>query len=428
MTTSVAVLTTGSEILDGRVVDTNSNYVAQKLSELGLKLVRVLAVDDNLDELLSGLHYLHQVAEVVITIGGLGPTEDDLTRYMSSKYVGVELVEFPEARAHLEQFYAARKRTLDPSNLRQALLPQGSQMIPNPNGTAPGFIVTRSDGKIVCSLSGVPREFKKMFDETILPIIIQRAGKTEVIHRVAARLFGLPESVVGKEVVQLGLPKSVDVSYRAAFPEVHLVFKSVEKEDVDLAASLVHASPALAPYIFTKSIDESFPQFISTELLNRKETVAVAESCTGGYLGAIITALPGASHILLGGVIAYSNEVKIRELKVSSEIIEQHGAVSAPVAGAMASNVRAAMGATYGVSITGIAGPSGGSESKPVGTFYIAVASANSTEIKHCLFVNERTYIQRYAAYAALELLRRVMHGNVESAPFPAEVVTSSKT
>ncbi len=423
MTTSIAVLTTGSEILDGRVVDTNSNYVAQKLSELGLKLVRVLAVDDNLDELLGGLHYLHQVAEVVITSGGLGPTEDDLTRDMSSRYVGAKLVEFPEARAHLEQFYAARKRVLDPSNLRQALLPEGSQMIHNPNGTAPGFIVTRSDGKIVCSLSGVPREFKRMFDETVLPIILERAGKTDVIHRAGARLFGLPESVVGKEVVQLGLPKSVDVSYRAAFPEVHLVFKGLDKEKVDIAASMLRSSPTLSPYIFTNSIDQTFPHYISAQLADRNETIALAESCTGGYLGSAITALPGASQLLLGGVIAYSNEVKVRELKVPLELIEEHGAVSAPVAGAMACNVRAALGATYGISITGIAGPTGGSDLKPVGTFFVGVASASTTETKHCLFVNERTYVQRYAAYAALELLRRVMFGNLQKSPFPAEVV-----
>jgi nicotinamide-nucleotide amidase len=423
MTTSIAVLTTGSEILDGRVVDTNSNYVAQKLSELGLKLVRVLAVDDNLDELLGGLHYLHQVADVVITSGGLGPTEDDLTRDMSSRYVGAKLVEFPEARAHLEQFYAARKRVLDPSNLRQALLPEGSQMIHNPNGTAPGFIVTRSDGKIVCSLSGVPREFKRMFDETVLPIIVERAGKTDVIHRAGARLFGLPESVVGKEVVQLGLPKSVDVSYRAAFPEVHLVFKGLDKEKVDIAASMLRSSPTLSPYIFTNSIDQTFPHYISAQLADRNETIALAESCTGGYLGSAITALPGASQLLLGGVIAYSNEVKVRELKVPLELIEEHGAVSAPVAGAMACNVRAALGATYGISITGIAGPTGGSDLKPVGTFFVGVASASTTETKHCLFVNERTYVQRYAAYAALELLRRVMFGNLQKSPFPAEVV-----
>jgi nicotinamide-nucleotide amidase len=296
-------------------------------------------------------------------------------------------------------------------------------MIHNPNGTAPGFIVTRSDGKIVCSLSGVPREFKRMFDETVLPIIVERAGKTDVIHRAGARLFGLPESVVGKEVVQLGLPKSVDVSYRAAFPEVHLVFKGLDKEKVDIAASMLRSSPTLSPYIFTNSIDQTFPHYISAQLADRNETIALAESCTGGYLGSAITALPGASQLLLGGVIAYSNEVKVRELKVPLELIEEHGAVSAPVAGAMACNVRAALGATYGISITGIAGPTGGSDLKPVGTFFVGVASASTTETKHCLFVNERTYVQRYAAYAALELLRRVMFGNLQKSPFPAEVV-----
>ena len=427
MSLTVSILATGSEILDGRVVDTNSNFVAQILSERGIPLKRILTVDDNLPELLAGLEILHEVSDVIITIGGLGPTADDLTRDMSAAYAGVQLVEYPEARQHLIDFYAVRKRTLDPSNLRQAMLPQGSEMIPNPCGTAPGFIVTRKGAekgtKIVCSLSGVPREFKAMFNDTVLPLLLARSSGSKEVIRAGFRLFGLPESVVGKEVVALGFPESIGVSYRASFPEVHLVVKGVEPSEVAACADKIRNSPSLSPFIFTEDVNQSMSAIVSSLVRERKGSIAAAESCTAGMFSAALAALPGSSDILKGGVVAYSNEVKVNQLGVPAELIAQDGAVSASVAKAMAGGCRERLGATFGIGITGIAGPGGGSPEKPVGTFYVAVATEDSVQVKGCLFVNERSYVQRYAVHAALELLRRTLVGNPAGAPFPSEIV-----
>lgn len=423
MSLSVSILATGSEILDGRVVDTNSNFVAQILSDRGIPLKRILTVDDNLPELLSGLSYLHEIADVIITIGGLGPTADDLTRDMSAAYVGVPLVEFPEAKQHLIDFYAARKRTLDPSNLRQALLPEGAEMIPNPCGTAPGFIVTRPDRKIVCSLSGVPREFKAMFNDTVLPLLLSRASGSKEIIREGFRLFGLPESVVGKEVVALGFPDSIGVSYRASFPEVHLVVKGTDPSEVAACADKIRTSPSLSPFIFTEDINQTMSALISSLLRERGFSIAAAESCTAGLFSAALAALPGSSDILRGGIVAYSNEVKVSQLGVPAELIAKEGAVSAAVAKAMASGCRERLGATLGVGITGIAGPGGGTPEKPVGTFFVAVATDKDVLVKGCLFVNERSFVQRYAVHAAMELVRRVLVCNTLGTPFPSEMV-----
>ncbi len=422
MTFSVSVLTTGSEILDGRVLDTNSNFVARELAEHGLTLNRVLAVDDALDDLVKGLEYLHGYSQLVVTSGGLGPTADDLTRDMVAAYNGVGLEEFQEAREHLEQFYAKRKRTLDPTNLKQALLPVGSQMIPNPNGTAPGFISSNGAGKIVCSLSGVPKEFQTMFTETVLPLILAECGGAKRIDRRAFKLFGLPESVVGKRVVDLELPSSISVSYRAAFPEVHLVLKSAAAgASLDDAANRVSTS-TMKDYIFSHSAEQRFASALQDLLKEQRATVAVAESCTGGILGELLSSQAGASSFFMGGVLAYSNQVKESQLGVPADLIAKVGAVSREVAAAMAEGVRARLGTTYGLATTGIAGPDGGTSEKPVGTFFVALASSTQTVVRHCLFVSDRANIRRYAAYTAGELLRRILKDIPIDETFPVVV------
>lgn len=417
---TISVLTTGSEILDGRVLDANSNFIAKQLTEIGLKLNRVLSVDDDFDDLVQGLQYLHLHTDIVITSGGLGPTADDLTRDIFAAYYNTSLEEFPAARQHLEQFYAARKRTLDPSNLKQALLPIGSTMIPNPNGTAPGFMFTNPAEKTVCSLSGVPREFQAMFVETVLPFIRSKITAVPQYYRQGFKLFGLPESVVGKRVVDLQLPREVTVSYRAAFPEVHLVLKYEGSSTgiLDNASQKIRESD-LHPHIFTDQTEESFAEGIQKLLVKGSETVAVAESCSGGLLSDLFIAPRGASKVFLGGVIAYSNAIKVAELGVSQETINKFGAVSEEVALEMAVGIRKRCGATYGLSITGVAGPDGGTEQKPVGTFCVGFSSLDKSIVRTCFFLSDRTSIRRYSAYVAAELLRRHVSGAAIDESFP---------
>jgi nicotinamide-nucleotide amidase len=410
MTFSVSILATGSELLDGRVVDTNSNFVARELTELGLKLHRVLVVDDDLGELVEGLRELSRVSDLVITSGGLGPTDDDMTRDAVALFSGVGLREHPDARNHLEAFYRKRNRVLDDTNLKQALLPANAEMIPNELGTAPGFKVEPAVGRTVCSLSGVPREFKSMFYASILPLIAARVTNAPKWQRVSLKLFGLPESLVGKLVKELQLPGEIVVSYRASFPEVHLVLKA--NAEFNLAPHAERVRDAVSRgVIYTESYEESFEGVLHAILTSKHETIACAESCTGGLVSEMLTRTPGSSASFIGGIVAYSNQVKESELGVSQETLQHHGAVSAQAVREMAKNVQTKLSATYGVSISGIAGPAGGSEEKPVGTFFIGVAGPAGVFDYKVLYVSDRRGIRTYAAYVALDLVRRIALG-----------------
>jgi nicotinamide-nucleotide amidase len=424
MNFSVSILATGSELLDGRVVDTNSNYVAQTLSELGLKLRRVLVVDDDESELIIGLGQLAQVSDVVITSGGLGPTSDDLTRDIVSKFFGVGLYEEPAGRRHLEEFYAKRGRVMDESNLKQALLPVGSTMIPNELGTAPGFYMSKADGPIVCSLSGVPREFKKMFVDTVLPLIKARATGVTELCRVNFKTFGVPESVVGKIVQSRNIPSDVVVSYRAAFPEVHVVLKYPTGFAIEEVAARVREGLG-SDVIFSEDAKASFSSAVQDLLLQHGATVATAESCTGGLIGATITSLPGSSAVYEGSIVSYSNAVKERTLGVPAETLSSHGAVSAEVVTIMASRVRELMGTTYGIAVSGVAGPDGGTPDKPVGTFFVAVAGPSATWSLRCLYPGERQVVRNYATYVSLDLLRRQLLGLQRPESYP--IITDVK-
>ncbi len=407
---SVSILATGSELLDGRVVDTNSNFVAKELAERGLKLKRVLVVDDDMSELVQGLRELSTVSDFIITSGGLGPTSDDLTRDMVAAFFGVGLAEHPDAFAHLESFFAKRARVLDSQNRKQALLPVGASMVPNANGTAPGFAMTKDGGPTVVSLSGVPREFKPMFLDTVLPMIEASSGGIEPIQRPTLKTFGLPESTVGRLIEGLKLPKEIVVSYRAAFPEVHLVLKA--PKSFDLAPYVVAAREVLQKdTIFSEEPAENFLTSLQKLLLSKGLTVATAESCTGGMVSELLTRSPGSSAVFHGGVVAYSNEIKERVVGVSRETLDTMGAVSAETVRELAKNVRERFKTSIGVSISGVAGPDGGTDAKPVGTFYVGISSeVRSFEMK-CLYVSERQNVRSYASYVALDLVRRAVLG-----------------
>jgi len=414
MTFSVSILATGSELLDGRVVDTNSNFVARELSELGLKVRRILTVDDDIDELVSGLQQLSLISDIVITSGGLGPTSDDLTRDAVAAFAGVGLAEYEGALSHVEQFFAKRGRALDSTNRRQAVLPVGSIMINNERGSAPGFTTPAPDGTIVCSLSGVPREFQQMFRDTVLPLIKQQSGSSPVLHRATFKLLGVPESSLAKAVEALALPEDVVVSYRAAFPEVHLVLKSAR---ADLASFADQARTALgAGNAYTEDPEIPFVGALQSALELKQLTIATAESCTGGMAAELLTRTPGSSRIFRGSVVAYHNDVKEQQLGVSASTLAQHGAVSAETVREMAKGVRELLKSDIGVAISGVAGPDGGSDAKPVGTFFVGVSSPHGSFEQRCLYSNERQNVRVYASYVALDLVRR----HVLGLPLPA--------
>jgi nicotinamide-nucleotide amidase len=437
---SVSVLATGSEILDGRVLDTNSNFVARTLSSHGIKLKRVLVVDDDMSELLAGLYELAEVSDLIITSGGLGPTSDDLTRELVAKFFNVTVHEFPAAREHLERFYAKRSRPLDQNNLRQALLPKGSEMIPNQSGTAPGFILKGTPSKplarsesgaasvTVCSLSGVPKEFKAMFNESVLPLIRELSGAKEALKRHTFKIFGVAESVCGRAIEALKLGDEVTISYRATFPEVHIVLKGGAETDLTPAIERVRGVFEPHGVIYTEAPEVSFVESVHHALKERGLTVACAESCTGGLVSSYLTEVAGASEIFAGGVVAYSNRVKRDVLGVSEATLKEYGAVSQEVVREMSRNVRRVIhGSSYGVGISGVAGPGGGSADKPVGSVWISVAGGKAEPgapkdgewawgsdwslERGILQVNDRRSVQVYAAYVALDIIRRLSIG-----------------
>lgn len=414
MSFSVSILATGSELLDGRVVDTNSNFVAGILAQRGLRLKRVLVVDDDREELLAGLRDLCSVSELVITSGGLGPTTDDLTREIVAEFCGVGVVESPQARKHVEEFYLKRARVLEPTNLKQALLPQGATMIHNELGTAPGFIARTGEGRVICSLSGVPREFKQMFVDTVVPIITEKTKDARPIHRATFKTFGLPESVVGRLVAGCGLPGDITVSYRAAFPEVHVVLKTARPENLPDASRRVESALG-SEVIFSREAERDFFQELQRLCEKRHITVATAESCTGGMIAECLTRTPGSSAVFLGGVVSYNNSVKQALLNVPQEIIAKHGAVSAEVVRIMAREARSRIGATFGVAVSGVAGPDGGSAEKPVGTFFVGVSGPQGAREVRCFYPGERATVRMYATYVALDLIRR----ELEAFPIP---------
>lgn len=410
MTYRVSVLATGSELLDGRVVDTNSNFVAKELSSLGLTLTRILTVTDDKTELLEALSQLSAVSDCIITSGGLGPTTDDLTREVVATFCKVPLEESLEARKNIEAFFEKRNRTIDDSNAVQAFIPKGSPIIWNEYGTAPGFIATSEAGVKICALSGVPREFTSMFKESVLPLIQEHSKDATRMHSCVFKTFGLPESTVGSRIRHAIQSEQISVSYRAAFREVHVTLRAPATVDLTESSETVRQVIG-AEFIYSTNQAETLPLVVQQLLRSHNATVATAESCTGGLLAGYLTEDAGASGIYPGGIVSYSNAVKESLLSVPAETLARFGAVSAETVQSMAESIRARMNATYGISISGVAGPSGGTQEKPVGTVFFGLAGPNGTLVRSCFYPNTRNLVRRYAVFVALDMLRRTLLG-----------------
>ena len=432
MKNQVSILITGSEVLDGRVHDSNSYWMINALAEVGIGVKHVLSCDDDINAITSCLSFLSAQGGAVIVSGGLGPTTDDLAREALAAFSGQALVESAEARKSLLAFFKARKRECHPANFKQALFPKGASLIANPLGSAPGFVLqTRSEaGKdtYFFTLPGVPLELHKMFLDTVIPFLLEKVFKSSMsvpmLQPKVLRVFGVSESVIGAKVEESCPASGITVSYRAAFPEVQVVFKpnsaTLTASELDRS---VQAATALIgePCVFSRSLDLSLEMVVQELLLKANKTVSVAESCTGGLLGGLFANTPGASGCFLGGAITYSNELKIKLLGVKKESLALHGAVSACVAKEMAEGALSRFGSDLALSITGIAGPDGGSEEKPVGTMFIGLATRDGVFAFKAFQAGTRGRIRNYAAHAALDVLRR----QLSNLPMLLEVTTA---
>ncbi len=411
-----AVLSIGTELTRGELVNSNATWLASELTAIGFEVLEHHVVDDDRARIAAALARLSSVARVVVATGGLGPTTDDVTTDAVARCLGVPLERDAASLEHIRRRLEKFGRALTDANAKQADFPGGAVVLPNPIGTAPGFGV-RIGSCEAYFMPGVPREMSKMFEEQVVPRIRPLAPNTHVQSRL--RVFGLPESLVGEKLAGVEQDfAGTAIGYRAHFPEVEVkvLARGVSQADASRLCEQATAEvrARLTTYIYGEA-DDTFAGVVGRALRRDGWTLAIAESCTGGLVGSLLTAEPGASDFLLLDVVTYANSAKSRILGVDEETIRWHGAVSPEVATAMAAGAKRVSGADMALSLTGIAGPSGGTEEKPVGTVYIAIARPDGTiDVRHRIFGGDRSQIQTLSAYAGLQLVREACASRAE--------------
>jgi nicotinamide-nucleotide amidase len=403
------IIAVGSELLTPLYQDTNSLFLTERLNSLGIEVRFKTVVGDRADDLATALREALSRSPLIILTGGLGPTEDDLTRGVVSGVLRRPLREVPEIRRQIEERLARFGRPMAENNLRQAMVPQGAVWLENNNGTAPGIWIEH-DHNIVVLLPGPPGELEAMFDAACVPRLAQASTEQRIKTRVY-KVVGLPESEVDKRAAEIYGAYQNPTTTILAKPgaiEIHLRARAATDQEAEarLAELGDQIELALGEYIFSTH-GEPLEEVVGMYLVMRQKTVAVAESCSGGLLAERLTRHSGSSTYFLGGAICYSNALKTSLVGVPTTLIEEHGAVSQPVAQAMAEGIRARTGASLGVGITGIAGPTGGSREKPVGLVFIGLADERGTQVREFRFPGNRERVRLWATQMALEMIRR---------------------
>ena len=410
MIPSAYILSQGDEVVTGQTVDTNAAWLSERLTDLGFAVTGHRAVRDDADEIRSAMvEVLHQ-ADVVLCTGGLGPTEDDLTAGAAAAAVGCELALDPVALEHIRALYRRFDRPMPAVNEKQAWLPTLAERIDNHWGTAPAFCVESGRGMMFC-LPGVPSEMRALWDAAVRPMLLERVALVPG-RLVTIRTTGAGESNLQERLQGVEHPGAV-LSFRTMSPEnqIKLRFEpGLTESHIEDVTNAVRAAIGTAVFSVEGLGGEpggSLVEVIARQMMSRAWTIATAESCTGGRIASEMTGLPGASSWFLEGCVTYSNDSKCRQLGVPATLIEAHGAVSEPVARAMAEGIRRRADAVLGLATTGIAGPSGGSEEKPVGLVHLALSTPSETVHRRIRLGGSRDRIQRLATATALDLLRR---------------------
>ncbi len=407
---SAEILAVGTEVLLGDLVDTNTAWLSARLAALGVSVYRHVTVGDNKQRIVTALLEASSRADLVITTGGLGPTSDDLTNECLGLAAGRQMVEYPEARWHVDEMFARFGREPTSSNYKQALFPEGSRLIPNPLGTAMGALL-ELDGALVATFPGVPIEMKRMFEETLEPFIKPRT-EGSIVSRTLW-FTGIGESALAEKVQDLLDASDPTVAPLAGQGKVRLrvtaraaSLEEAEKRIEPVAEEILNR---LKKYYFGED-DETLEGVVGRLLTEKGATLALAESCTGGLLAKRLTDRAGSSAYFVEGLVTYSNEAKERLLGVPHELLVEHGAVSEPVACAMAEGVREDADTDYGLSITGVAGPDGGTEEKPVGLVFVGLSDVSGTvaeKLDLSAWRRSREAIRERSANRAFDLLRR---------------------
>jgi nicotinamide-nucleotide amidase len=445
---NIELINTGSELLLGRTLNTHAQWLARRLADRGLLVTRQTTVADTGSEIVAAVREALTRADLVITTGGLGPTSDDLTRQVLAEMLGKKLYEDATVLAAIEKRFAARNRVMPASTRVQALVPEGAQVLPNAHGTAPGLAMEisgevrhltpalsplladsqRGEGGVsnvrltphaqrltpqfLIMLPGPPRELRPMFDEVVLPLLAEKFPSAGEFTSLTLRTVGLGESAIEDRIAPLLrelVARGLELGYCAHMGQVdvRLAAQGAGREELVRAGEVI-VRGELAETIFGTG-DDLLEAVVVRALTERKQTLALAESCTGGFIANKITNVPGASAVLLAGLVTYANAAKEKFVGVRAETLAAHGAVSEAVVREMAEGARRVTGADFALAVTGIAGPGGGTAEKPVGTVFLALASGRGTVVEQKFNAYERETFKELTTRQALELLRRAL-------------------
>ncbi len=408
---NVEIVNTGSELMLGRVLNTHQQFLCRRLADLGYVVTRQVAIADTGSAIQNAVREALARADLIITTGGLGPTSDDLTRELIAELLGKKLVKNLDVEAHIENFFAKRGRPRPAKTDVETFVPEGAEVFLNQTGTAPGLAIQIGNSKWLVMLPGPPRELRPMFDNQVVPLL-KREFANEIFICRTLLTTGIGESRVQEFVeaeLQPLLARGLGIGYcaRPGAVDVRLTASGAG------AAKIVGEGAAVVQKILGANIfgfdDDEIEAVVVDLLRSRKKSLVLAESCTGGLIANRITDIPGASEIFLGGVVSYANSAKEKFLGVRAETLRQHGAVSEAVAKEMAVGAREKFSADFALAVTGIAGPSGGTAEKPVGTVFIALATAAGVGAKKFLNVWERATFKQVTATQALEWLRQTL-------------------
>jgi nicotinamide-nucleotide amidase len=402
------IISTGTELLLGQVVNTNAQYISARLAELGIKLFFQTTVGDNRARMEEAILAALKRADIVVTTGGLGPTLGDITKEVSSAAFGRKLELHEESLERIKAFFVQRGLDMSENNVRQAMMPEGTTVLTNYRGTAPGVIMERGK-KVIINLPGPPHEMRGMFEESVVPYLMTKYGLRQIILSRVLRCFGMGESALEEEIKDFIKGQSnPTIALLIGEGEINIRLTALANDEqqacnmLDILEEKIRARIGLR--IFGTN-EDTLAKVLGELLMMQKLTIACAESCTGGLIAALLTDIPGSSQYFIQGVVAYDNKAKIRLLNVEEDTICKYGAVSEQTAYEMAAGIRAAAGTDIGLSITGIAGP-GGAETKPVGLIYIGVAMPEQTSVYKYTFNGDRASIRMRAAKTALDLVR----------------------
>ncbi|NOW06796.1 competence/damage-inducible protein A [Clostridium beijerinckii] len=404
------IIAIGTEILLGDIINSNAQYLAQELAALGIDMYYQQVVGDNEIRIMHAFDEAYSRSDIIITTGGLGPTDDDITKEVAAKYFNKELIEDENSTKKIRDYFKFRERAMTQNNLKQGLIPEGATVINNNNGTAPGVIM-EDDNKIMIILPGPPKEMKPMFEESVKPYL-QEKSDSILVSRVV-KILGIGESAVAEEIKDLidaqtnptiaPYAKDVGVMLRitakaATKDEALKLIEPIEEEIKNRLGDNVYATE-----------DINIEEVVARLLIEKKLTISTAESCTGGMIASYLINYPGISEVFLEGAVTYSNEAKHNRLGVNNDILNQYGAVSEETAREMAIGIAKTANTDVSIVTTGIAGPEGGTLEKPVGLVFIGVYVHGKVTIKKCLFKGDRNKVRLQATITGLDMLRRIL-------------------